>query len=84
MFPAPDSSTSTRDTVRQHVAFGSGPHICPGASLARLEARSLLNAFADRFDRVELGAGYSFDHLAHGMLHGPHTLRLVVHEAADR
>ena len=81
IFPAPETFDIERETLRQHVAFGSGPHICPGASLARLEARSLLNAFADRFDRVEPGAGYSFDHAAHGMLHGPHTLRLVVHEA---
>ncbi|HEY3669583.1 MAG TPA: cytochrome P450 [Acidimicrobiia bacterium] len=84
VFPAPDMFDLDRDTVRQHVAFGSGPHICPGAPLARLEARSLLNAFVDRFDRIGLGAGYEFDHLAHGMLHGPHTLRLVVHEAADQ
>jgi cytochrome P450 len=81
VFPVPDLFDIERDTVRQHVAFGAGPHICPGASLARLEARSLLNAFADRFDSLELGAGYSFDHAAHGMLHGPHTLRLVVREA---
>jgi cytochrome P450 len=83
VFPAPGSFDIERETVRQHVAFGSGPHICPGAPLARLEARSLLNAFADRFARVELGAGYAFDHAAHGMLHGPHTLRLVVHDAPD-
>ena len=78
VFPLPEVFDITRDTVRQHVAFGSGPHVCPGASLARLEARSLLNAFADRFDHVEPGAGYSFDHAEHGMLHGPRTLRLVV------
>lgn len=83
VFPAPERFDIARDTVRRHVAFGSGPHICPGASLARLEARSLLNAFADRFDSVEPGAGYSFDHAAHGMLHGPHTLLLVVHEADE-
>lgn len=83
VFPSPERFALERDTVRQHVAFGSGPHICPGASLARLEARSLLNAFADRFDQVEPGAGYSFDHAAHGMLHGPHTLRLVVREAGE-
>ena len=80
VFPAPEHFDIDRDTLREHVAFGSGPHICPGGSLARLEARSLLHAFADRFSQVELGAGYVFDHLAHGMLHGPKELRLVVHE----
>lgn len=81
VFPEPERFDLSRATVRDHVAFGSGPHICPGASLARLEARSLLNAFADRFEHVELAAGYEFDHLAHGMLHGPRTLQLVVREA---
>jgi cytochrome P450 len=84
VFSAPDVFDIERTTLREHVAFGSGPHICPGASLARLEARSVLNAFADRFDQIALGAGYSFDHLAHGMLHGPHVLRLVVHEATAK
>jgi cytochrome P450 len=83
VFPWPARFDTERDALRQHLAFGSGPHICPGASLARLEARSLLNSFADQFDHVELGAGYSFDHAAHGMLHGPRTLQLVVHEATE-
>ena len=26
-----------RPDSRDHIAFGGGPHICPGASLARLE-----------------------------------------------
>lgn len=81
VFPQPDVFDITRETAREHLAFGTGPHICPGASLARLEARTLLNAFADRFASVALGEGYEFDHLANGMLHGPHTLRLVVEGA---
>lgn len=77
MFPEASTFELERSTIRQHVAFGSGPHICPGASLARLESRSFLHAFVDRFASIGLGRGYRFDHLAHGMVHGPHTLRLV-------
>lgn len=82
VFPDPEVFDPERATVRDHVAFGTGPHICPGASLARLEARAVLNAFADRFVTVSLGEGYGYDHLANGMLHGPRTLPLVVEEAA--
>jgi cytochrome P450 len=35
-----------------HVAFGSGPHFCLGAALARIELRSMLVALADRFASI--------------------------------
>jgi len=36
-----------------HVAFGSGPHFCLGAALARIELRAVLDALAARFATVE-------------------------------
>jgi 2-hydroxy-5-methyl-1-naphthoate 7-hydroxylase len=39
---------------KQHIAFGRGPHFCPGSHLARLEARVALSALFDRFPRLEL------------------------------
>jgi cytochrome P450 len=36
-----------------HVAFGSGPHFCLGAALARIELRAMLEALAERFAAVE-------------------------------
>lgn len=36
-----------------HVAFGFGAHFCIGATLARIEARQLLEELLDRFDTVE-------------------------------
>jgi cytochrome P450 len=47
-----DSFRLDRTNFREHVAFGGGPHICPGASLARLEARVALETFLDRVASV--------------------------------
>ncbi len=43
IFPNPDRFDPARQT-RGHVAFGTGPHYCLGAHLARLEAKIALEA----------------------------------------
>ncbi len=40
--------------LRRHLAFGTGPHTCPGAPLSRLEARIALRLFAERLPRLRL------------------------------
>jgi cytochrome P450 len=40
-----------------HVAFGSGPHFCLGAALARIELRAVLEALAARVATVEPAGG---------------------------
>ena len=37
-----------RSEARSHLSFGGGPHVCPGAALARLEARVALQVFLER------------------------------------
>ncbi|UGT67863.1 cytochrome P450 [Nocardia gipuzkoensis] len=40
--------------LRAHLAFGRGPHACPGAALSRLEARIAINAILDRLPTLRL------------------------------
>ena len=43
-----------RSNVREHVAFGRGPHSCPGAPLARAEARISMNRLLDRMANIRI------------------------------
>jgi cytochrome P450 len=45
-----------------HVAFGFGTHFCIGATLARIEARVLLEELLDRFETVELAGDVERSH----------------------
>ncbi|NNH71256.1 cytochrome P450 [Nocardia uniformis] len=41
-------------TNKDHMAFGYGPHRCPGAPLARLEAQVALPSLFQRFPQMKL------------------------------
>jgi cytochrome P450 len=66
---------------REHLSFGSGPHVCPGATLARLEVRTLMREFTKRIASYRL-VDEHYDSLPIGMLQGQKALRIVV-ESAD-
>ena len=54
----PEAYRLDRENWREHVAFGGGPHVCPGSSLARLEARVALDVFLDRVATASFEPGY--------------------------
>lgn len=54
VFERPDHFDPSRDNHREHVAFGKGIHFCLGASLARLEARVVIEELAQHVERLEL------------------------------
>ncbi|HEY8217611.1 MAG TPA: cytochrome P450 [Acidimicrobiia bacterium] len=62
VFDDPDTFRIDRENPEQHLTFGYGPHVCPGAALARIEARIAITAFLDRFPSgtVRLEPGYEF------------------------
>ena len=55
-FPDPHKFDVTRNAVDQ-VAFGSGPHVCIGSHLARLEMNAIFLALASRVERPYRGRG---------------------------
>ena len=64
-FDAPDTLDIERRPARQ-IAFGFGQHICIGKSLARLEARIVLEEVRERFPNYEIDeAGLTRTHQAH-------------------
>ncbi|MCV7382469.1 cytochrome P450 [Mycolicibacter longobardus] len=55
-FEDPEQFRVDRTNVREHVAFGRGPHSCPGAPLARAEGRISLNRILDRMADISINA----------------------------
>lgn len=49
-----DAFDPDRDNLVEHMAFGKGPHFCPGAALTRLEARVALEELSSRIPAVAL------------------------------
>ena len=78
-FEDPDTFRLDRPS-REHLSFGSGPHICPGATLARLEVRTLMREFTKRIASYRL-VDEHYDSLPLGMLQGQKSLRIVVEPA---
>jgi len=63
VFEEPERFDLDRKNVGQHLAFGAGPHYCPGAALARLEARVAVGRFLERVGRAELPDGFCRERL---------------------
>ena len=75
---APDQFALDRSNWREHVAFGAGPHVCPGASLARLEGQVLLEVFLDRVAAVTPEPGWAPRKTPVFFANGPVDLRVRI------
>jgi cytochrome P450 len=73
-YSEPDEFRLDRENARDHVAFGGGPHVCPGASLARLEGRIALEVFLDRVDQALIDKSYRREPVPVFWANGPRRL----------
>ena len=61
MFDNPFSLDIHRSNNKKHLTFGNGPHFCLGAPLARLEMKMVLEAFLQKFSRIEPVEGFELE-----------------------
>jgi cytochrome P450 len=78
---AADTLDLVRPHARDHLAFGAGPHICPGAFLARLEARVVLETFLDRVSAMTMAEGAEYVPHPIYWARGPVSLRVTLDRA---
>jgi cytochrome P450 len=53
-FECPGEFRVDRANAREHLAFGRGPHSCPGGSLARTEARISIERILGRMEDIRI------------------------------
>lgn len=82
-FEDPDEFIADRPNARQHIAFGHGVHTCPGAPLARAEARVALERVLDRMRDIRISDAHHgppgarrFEYAPTFVLRGMRTLHL--------
>ena len=54
VFPEPDEFRLRRPNIRQHLAFGRGPHMCAGIALARQQLRIALEELLRQTSHFEV------------------------------
>ena len=54
VFEAPDEFRFDRPNIRDHLAFGKGPHQCAGSGLVRLELRIFLEELLGRTSQIAI------------------------------
>jgi cytochrome P450 len=76
LFPDPDRFDARRANARRNIAFGHGEHFCPGASLARAEARISFERLLARLDDLQLVDPTALSYLGSFIIRGLNDLPL--------
>ena len=76
LFEDADDFRVDRPNADQHLTFGYGPHVCPGAAMARIVARIGIATFLERFPpgSVRLAEDYEFENVPTFFEIGPRRL----------
>lgn len=79
-FDCPFDLDLARDGLTRHVAFSTGPRVCPGANLSRVEQQIAWGVLLDRLESIEYGDGNDWLHQP-GIMLGTLQLHLRVAKA---
>jgi cytochrome P450 len=79
-FACPFDLDLDREGVTRHVAFSTGPRVCPGANLSRVEQQIAWGVLLDRLESMEYGEGNDWLHQP-GIMLGTLKLHLRVTRA---
>jgi cytochrome P450 len=79
VFDDADRFDVDRANADQHLTFGYGAHVCPGATLARTEARIGITALLSRFPpgTIRLAPGFEYENVPTFFECGPRRLPVV-------
>jgi cytochrome P450 len=61
-FACPFDLDLDREALTRHVAFSTGPRVCPGANLSRVEQQIAWGVLLDRIESIEYGEGNDWLH----------------------
>lgn len=61
-FSCPHDLDLDRSAVTRHLTFSTGPRVCPGATLSRLEQQVAWGVLLDRFESIAYGADNDWLH----------------------
>ena len=81
-FACPFDLDLERAGVGRHVTFSTGPRVCPGATLSRLEQQVAWGVLLDRLDSIEYGEGNDWMHKP-GIMLATIKLHLRVQKSAE-
>jgi cytochrome P450 len=74
VFPDPDRFDIRRSNAKEHLAFGHGAHLCIGRSLARLQAKIVLEEFAAQMPTLRLAPDLKLEFPPNVSFRGPRSL----------
>lgn len=66
-----------RAGLAQHLSFGRGPHICPGAGIARVASRTIVQELARRFPDLGVSADHRLEWIPGLVMRGLRSLPVL-------